>query len=69
MAEATLTTVGNEIEAEMACGMLRANGVECFFRRTDSAASLYAPGVATAGATEIVVNEEDLERARKLLPR
>ena len=70
MAEATLTVVGDELEAEMLCGMLRANGVECFYRRTDpaSAISVYAVGTSIAGPTEVVVNEEDLDRARRLLP-
>jgi hypothetical protein len=71
MAEATLTVVGDELEAEMLCGMLRANGIECFYRRTDpaSAISVYAVGLSVAGPTEVVVNEDDLERARALLPR
>jgi len=70
VAEATLTTVGDELEAEMLCGMLRANGIECSYRRTDraSAISAYAVGLSIAGPTEVVVNEDDLERARALLP-
>ena len=71
MAEATLTVVGDELEAEMLCGMLRANGIECLFRRTDraSAISAYTVGLSVAGPTEVVVNEDDLDRARALLPR
>jgi sugar/nucleoside kinase (ribokinase family) len=71
MAEVTLTVVGDELEAEMLCGMLRANGVECSHRRTDpaSAIAVYAVGNSIAGPTEVIVNEEDLERARRLLPR
>jgi homoserine kinase len=71
VAEASLTVVGSELEADMVCGLLRANGIRCFFRRTDPAAAtgFYAPGVSVAGPTEVVVNEQDLERARELLPR
>lgn len=70
MDETTLTVVGDEMEAEMICGLLRANGIECFHRRTDpaSAISAFAVGNSMAGPTEIVVNERDLEAARKLLP-
>jgi hypothetical protein len=38
MAAVTLTVVGDEIEAETLCGLLRANAVACSFRRTDMSA-------------------------------
>lgn len=71
MAEVTLTVVGDELEAEMLCGLLRANGIECFHRRSDPAAAIsaYAVGASIAGPTEVVVDAKDLERARLLLPR
>ena len=38
MPEATLTVVGDELEAEALCGLLRVNGIECSYRRTDVSA-------------------------------
>jgi len=69
MAEATLTVVGGETEAETLCGLLRANGIECFHRQTDYAAGATDGGASWVGPTEVVVNEDDLEAARKLLPK
>ena len=68
MAESTLTVVGNEMEADALCGLLRANGIECFHRPTDAAAGGAYGGPSASGPTEVVVNEGDLEAARKLLP-
>jgi len=62
-----LTVVSNEIEAEVVCGILRENGIGCSYRATDTAAA-GKEGVGMGGPTEIVVNEADLEAARKLLP-
>jgi hypothetical protein len=69
MAEAILTVVGNELEAETLCGLLRTNGIECFFRRTDVSAGAYGATASMGGPTEIVVSQGDLEAARQLLPR
>ena len=65
-----LTVVSDEMEAEALCGMLRANGIECAYRRTDTAAvaGAYSGGFAIAGPTEVLVHERDLDAARKLLP-
>jgi hypothetical protein len=64
----TLTVVGNEMEADMVCGMLRANGIECFHRKADTAGEgIY--GETIAGPTEVMVEEDDLADARELLPR
>jgi hypothetical protein len=68
MSEVTLTVVGNEMEADALCGLLQANGIDCFHRRTDAAAGGAYGGPSMSGPTEIVVNEGDLESARKLLP-
>ena len=64
-----LTVVGNEMEAEMLCGLLRAHGITCNHRKTDSAAGIGAEsgGFAMAGPTEVLVSESDLDAARKLL--
>jgi hypothetical protein len=66
-----LTLVGNEMEAEILCGALRANGIECMYRKSDPAAAISAlsGGFAIGGPTEVLVHEEDLEAARKLLPQ
>jgi len=69
MAEATLTVVGGATEAETLCGLLRANGIACFHRQTDYAAGAADGGAAWAGPTEVVVNDDDLEAARELLPK
>jgi hypothetical protein len=62
-----LTVVGTELEAEMLCGMLRTNGVECSQQRTDRSAAVFAGTLGGAGPIEVLVGEADLERARELL--
>ena len=62
-----LTVVGNEIEAEMLCGLLRSDGIECNHRKADSASMLSAEGGAIARPTEILVHARDLDAARRLL--
>ena len=67
----TLTVVGDEMEAEALCGMLRANGIECSYRRSDVSAGIgtIGGGFAMAGPTEVLVHERDLAAARTLLPK
>jgi len=69
MSAVTLTVVGDEMEAEIVCGMLRANGIKCAYRRTNmsAGAGTYGGGFAIAGPTEVLVDEDDLDAARKLL--
>jgi Putative prokaryotic signal transducing protein len=69
-AAVTLTVVGDEMEAETLCGMLRASGIACSFRRTDTSAGIgtYGGGFSMAGPTEVLVDEKDLNAARELLP-
>lgn len=71
MAGVTLTVVADEMEAEALCGMLRASGITCSYRRTDTSAAIgtYGGGFAIAGPTEVLVAEGQLEEARKLLPK
>ena len=64
----TLTVVHDEAEAEMVCGLLRSNGIECSYRKTDVAAGAWTGGFARGGPIEILVNEADLVAARGLLP-
>ena len=68
MAEVTLTVVSNDLEAEMLCGELRANGIACSYEKTNPAAGLGMYGVGQAGPTAVLVEEEQLDEARKLLP-
>ena len=68
MALVTLTVVPNDLEAEMLCGELRANGIECSYEKTNTAAALGMYGVGQAGPSAVLVEEEQLEEARKLLP-
>jgi hypothetical protein len=67
MALGTLTVVDDEMEAEMLCGLLRANGVAASYRWTDPGAGAWTGGLAPGGPMEILVDEEDLARARELL--
>jgi Putative prokaryotic signal transducing protein len=62
-----LTVVPDEGAAETLCGLLRSEGIDCSYRETDSAAGVFG-GTTFAGWREILVAEEDLERARELLP-
>ena len=69
MAEASLTVVSNDLEAEMLCGELRANGSACSYRKIGPGANLgsYAM-LGQGGPTEVLVDEAQLDEARKLLP-
>jgi putative signal transducing protein len=62
-----LTVVPGETEAELLCGLLRANGIECGYRDTDAIDSPIEDFM-TAGPREVLVHEADLETARALLP-
>jgi hypothetical protein len=66
--EVALTVVANEPEAEMLCGMLRANGIACAYRTTNLAAGMADASAAMGGPREVIVEEEQLEEARQLLP-
>jgi hypothetical protein len=66
MTTVRLTVVGSEMEAEVICGMLRVNGVQCSYRKTDLAAAR-TQGWAPGGPVEILVFDEDFENARELL--
>jgi hypothetical protein len=61
------------MEADMLCGELRANGIECVHRSAGFVAGTFGSSVASAAfgeavQTEILVEEKDLEAAKKLLP-
>ena len=62
-----LTVVSGENEAELLCGLLRANGIECAYRDPEAIDSPREDFLA-AGPREVLVHEVDLEAARALLP-
>jgi Putative prokaryotic signal transducing protein len=69
----TLTIVASEMEAEMLCGELRSNGIACMHQSTGAFADSYGSAVNSAvfgeaATTAVLVDETQLEDARKLLP-
>ena len=62
-----LTVVPGETEAEVLCGLLGSNGIECAYRDTEAIDSPIEEFIAS-GPREILVHEADLEAARALLP-
>ena len=67
MAVVTLTVVRDELEAEVVCGKLRANGINCSHRRTDVGAAVWTGTFAPGGPVAVLVDDADLESARSLL--
>jgi putative signal transducing protein len=61
-----LTVVSGEPEAEVLCGLLRSEGIECAYRDTEQIDTSLEDFIA-AGAREILVREADLEAAKELL--
>jgi hypothetical protein len=61
-----LTVVSGESEAEVVCGLLRSEGIECAYRDTEAIDSSLEDFIA-AGSREILVHEKDLEAAKELL--
>lgn len=53
-------------EADIVCGLLRSNGIDCGFRDTE-AIDLSLEEFTAAGPREILVHPSDLEAARELL--
>lgn len=63
-----LTVVPDEGAAEALVGLLRSEGIESFYRDTDVSAAGIFGGSMFGGWREVLVAEDDLERARELLP-
>jgi len=61
-----LTTVSDEQEAEIVCGLLRTAGLECGFRDTEAIDGPLEEFTAS-GRREILVHSSDLEAARAIL--
>ena len=64
--EVAVKVVSGETEAEIACGLLRSAGIECYYRETEAIDSPLEDFIA-AGQREIVVREADADAARELL--
>ena len=61
-----LTVVGNAMEAETICGLLRTEGIPCNHRQTDMGVGAWE-ATGSGGPREILVPPDDLERARELI--
>jgi hypothetical protein len=61
-----LTVVSGEPEAQIVCGLLETNGIECAYRDTDVIDDPYEDFIAS-GPREILVREPDLAAARELI--
>ncbi|HSC51392.1 MAG TPA: DUF2007 domain-containing protein [Gaiellaceae bacterium] len=62
-----VTTVPGEPEAEVLCGLLRANGIKCGHRPTEEDDSAFENFGGEGGTREILVDPADLEDAKALL--
>jgi hypothetical protein len=61
------TVVSDETEAEVVCGLLRANGIKCAYRPTSEDDSAFEGFGGEGGHREILVDPADLEVAKTLL--
>jgi Putative prokaryotic signal transducing protein len=61
-----LTVVSGEPEAQIVCGLLETNGIECAYRDTEAIDDAYEDFIAS-GPREILVREPDLAAARELI--
>ena len=58
--------VGNSMEADTICGLLRTEGIACDHRQTDMGAGA-GDAVGDSGPREILVARDDLESARQIV--
>ena len=61
-----LVVVSGESEAEIVCGLLRSEGIDCAYRETHAIDSPLEDFMA-AGPREILVRPADLDAARSLI--
>ena len=61
-----LTVVGEAMEAETICGLLRTEGIACDHRQTNAGSGAW-DATGDGGPREILVARDDLERARELI--
>jgi putative signal transducing protein len=64
--EVVVSVVETETEAQIVCGLLRSNGIDCYYRDTQAIDSPLEDFTA-AGAREIVVRAADADAAKELL--
>jgi hypothetical protein len=64
--EVVVMVASSESEADVVCGLLRANGIECAYRDTEAIDSTIEDFIAS-GPREILVRAADLDAARDLL--
>lgn len=71
MEPVVVTVVADEMEAQIVCGLLRENGIECGYGRDNAAGGVpgITGGFSIAGPTEVFVAEKDLEAAKEVLAR
>jgi hypothetical protein len=62
----SLTIVPNEYETELLCALLRTEGITCAHRPTNVSVGAM-DGMPGGGPREVVVREEDLDRAHEIL--
>lgn len=67
MGDVVVTVVPDEVEADMVCGMLAANGIRGWYQKTNAGAAIWAGTMATIGPVQVLVDETDVEDARRLL--
>lgn len=60
-----VTTVDDELEADVVCGLLRSAGLECGFRATTAEDSAFEG--LSGGRMEVIVHPSDLAAAREVL--
>jgi hypothetical protein len=65
--EISVTVVGSQPEAELACELLRTEGIPCYHRPTSYAAGAGDGLVSLGSPREIVVLARDAGRAREQL--
>jgi hypothetical protein len=61
-----LTVVSGEPEAQIVCGLLESNGIECTYRDTEAIDDPLEDFTAS-GPREILVRETDLAAAQELI--
>jgi Putative prokaryotic signal transducing protein len=61
-----LMVVGNSLEAETVCGLLRTEGIACEHRQTDVGAGA-GDAIGDVGPREVLVERDDLARAQELV--
>ena len=65
--DVVLTVVADEVEADMVCGLLAANGIRGWYQKTNAGAAVWTGTMATIGPIQVLVSEVDVDEARHLL--